>query len=89
MTHDTMIIKGRIIFEHGPGSGGIHSTSPTTETVIVPVLSEDVPFPVLMFENHYYRRTPRNSGAPEFRQIYTWRYMTQLHRYLEVSDETE
>ena len=65
---DTMI-KERIILEHGPCDGYSVSVRCGVSKVVVPVLADGWD---LIFEDYYYGRTERNSGAPEYRRIYTW-----------------
>ncbi|MCK4818216.1 hypothetical protein KA005_20770 [bacterium] len=66
------MIRERAILEHGPADGHKHSVRPTWALIVVPAMPNCAVFTSKWFERHNYHRTPRNSGAPEFRRIYTW-----------------
>lgn len=62
------MIRERIVLEHGPGDKCILSAALHVDTIIfIPVWNIEGDY-----EEHHYHRTPRNSGAPEFRRIYIW-----------------
>ena len=72
------MIRERIIFEHGPHDGRLYTTTPDCGKISMHDMhtydKSEWPLVYITWEPKYYhyRRTPRNSGAPEFRRIYTW-----------------
>ena len=74
-------VKEDIVLEHGPADNYIYSVRAGICIVRVPVWNDELSSErdgwkfygrCVQFESHDYHRTPRHSGAPDYRRIYTW-----------------